>query len=193
MKKLIILGFLGICCALKTTSQVRISIKGKVVASISEKPLTGVSVSVYGTPFFEDTNLNGIFKIENIPIGSYEVLIRLKGYTSQKIPINIIENEWVDLGTIFLFQKAPEIQEMNTISLTDEDLLDDGNRSSDYIAGLFQSSKDAYLKAAAYNFSQAWFKVRGYDSAYGTILINGIEMNKLFDGRPQWSIIENYK
>ena len=189
MKKLIILGFLGICCALKTTSQERILIKGKVVASISEKPLSGVSVSIYGTPFFEETNFKGIFKIENIPIGSYEIQIRLKGYTPQKIPIGIIENESVDLGTIFLFQKAPEIQETNIISLTDEDLLDDGNRSSEYIAGLFQSSKDAYLKAAAYNFSQAWFKVRGYDSGYGTILINGLEMNKLFDGRPQWSNI----
>ena len=187
MKKLIILGFLGICCALKTTSQVRILIKGKVVESISEKPLSGVSVSVFGTPFFEETNFKGIFKIENIPIGSYEIQIRLKGYTPQKIPITLIENESVDLGTIFLSQKIPEIQEANTITLTDEDLLDDGNRSSDYIAGLFQASKDAYLKAAAYNFSQAWFKVRGYDSSYGTILINGVEMNKLFDGRPQWS------
>ena len=84
-------------------------------------------------------------------------------------------------------QNRHEIQETSIISLTEEDLLSDGERSSDYTAGLFQSSKDAYLKAAAYNFSQAWFKVRGYDSGYGTISINGIEMNKLFDSRPQWS------
>ena len=71
-------------------------------------------------------------------------------------------------------------------NLLDDDLLDDGERSSDNIAGLFQSSKDAYLRAAAFNFSQAWFKVRGYDSSYGVISINGIEMNKLYDGRPQW-------
>ena len=73
MKKLIILGFLGICCALKTTSQVRILIKGKVVASVSEKPLSGVSISVYGTPFFEETNFNGIFKIEEIPKGDRQM------------------------------------------------------------------------------------------------------------------------
>lgn len=186
MKKLLILGFLSMCCALKTTSQTRISIKGKVVASISEKPLKGVSVLIVDTSFFAETNFNGAFKIENIPVGSYEIQLQLTGYVSQKITINILKNKTVDLGTVFLSKTTSEIQETSIISLTDDDLSDDGERSSDYIAGLFQSSKDAFLKAAAYNFSQAWFKVRGYDSGFGTILINGVEMNKLFDGRPQW-------
>ena len=79
-----------------------------------------------------------------------------------------------------------EFKNLVLILLSDDDLLDDGERSSDNIAGLFQASKDAFLKAAAFNFSQAWFKVRGYDSSYGVISINGIEMNKLYDGRPQW-------
>lgn len=187
MKKLIILGFFGICCALKTTSQVRISIKGKVVASNYDNPLKGVLISIKDTPFFDETNFDGIFKIENIPKGIYEIQIQLNGYTSQIIPIDINENKLIDLGTIFLTQSRYEIEESNTISLTNADLSDEEDRSSDYIAGLFQASKDAYLKAAAYNFSQAWFKVRGYDSSYGTILINGTEMNKFFDGRPQWN------
>ncbi len=187
MKKLLIIGFLSICCALKTTSQTQISIKGKVVASFSEKPLKGVTVLLVDTPYFVETNFNGEFKIENIPIGNYVVQIRLTGYDTQKISVNIVKNNVVDLGPVFLSQTITEIQKVSTISLTDDDLTDDGERSSNYIAGLFQSSKDAFLKAAAYNFSQAWFKVRGYDSSYGTILINGVEMNKLFDGRPQWS------
>ena len=160
MKKLIILGFLGICCALKTTSQEHVSIKGKVVSSIFEKPLKGVSVYINETHLFNETNLKGIFKFENIPIGNYEIQIQLKGYISQKITINLPKNNLIDLGTIFLSQNRHEIQETSIISLTEEDLLSDGERSSDYTAGLFQSSKDAYLKAAAYNFSQAWFKVR---------------------------------
>ncbi|MGV6845966.1 MAG: TonB-dependent receptor, partial [Lutibacter sp.] len=87
----------------------------------------------------------------------------------------------------YLTPTVLEDQNTSLISLTDDDLQDDTNNSSNYISGLFQSSKDEYLKAAAFNFSQAWFKVRGYDSGYGTIAVNGIEMNKFFDNRPQWS------
>lgn len=140
MKKLIILGFLSMSCVLKTTSQTRISIKGKVVASISEKPLKGVSVLIVDTSFSAESNFNGTFKIENIPVGSYEIQFQLTGYVSQKILVNILENEIVDLRTVFLSRITPEIQETSIISLTDDDLLNDGERSSDYIAGLFQSS-----------------------------------------------------
>lgn len=79
-----------------------------------------------------------------------------------------------------------DVLKLNQIVLTDDDLLEDGERS-DFSAGLFQYSKDEYLKAAAYNFSQTWFKLRGVDASYSTYLINGIEMNKFSNGRPQWS------
>ena len=110
-----------------------------------------------------------------------------EGYQSQKIPLNFEDTTTINLGVIYLSKSIIEVADNSLIFLTDDDLLDDGERSSDYTAGLFQSSKDAFLRAASFNFSQAWFKVRGYDSSYGSILINGIEMNKLYDGRPQWS------
>ena len=44
-----------------------------------------------------------------------------------------------------------------------------------------------FLKTAAFSFGQARFKTRGYNSEENTISINGIRMNKLWDGRPQWS------
>ena len=34
---------------------------------------------------------------------------------------------------------------------------------------------------------QARFRLRGLDSEYGTTMINGITMNKIYDGRPQYS------
>ena len=43
-----------------------------------------------------------------------------------------------------------------------------------------------FLNAASYDFS-ATFSDPGYNSENGKVLINGLEMNKLFDGRPQWA------
>src|SRR5690606_34621396 len=38
----------------------------------------------------------------------------------------------------------------------------------------------------AFNFGQARFRIRGLDNEYGRTMINGITMNKIYDGRPQW-------
>ena len=46
--------------------------------------------------------------------------------------------------------------------------------------------KDVFLNAAAFDFSATFFRPRGLDNANGKVLINGIEMNKQFNGRPQW-------
>lgn len=187
MKIIVITAIVWLCCTINVTSQTVLSLKGKVVKVTSEEPLKGVIVKVKNTSFTVETNVQGEFIIENVPVGKQIIQISFKGFSTQNIPVLIGENKIYDLGTIFLYNAIAEIQETSIISLSEDDLLNENDRSSDYIAGLFQSSKDVYLKAAAFNFGQAWYKVRGYDSSYGTISINGIEMNKLYDGRPQWS------
>jgi hypothetical protein len=176
-----------LCHIIIGTSQSTASIQGIVIDTHSETTLKSVGVKILGTTFFTETTLNGNFKIENIPEGTYVLELYLEGYSEKNISFEIIENQTVDLGTIYFEKTKLDFIDNSIISLTDNDLSDDGDRSPAYVSGVFQSAKDVYLKAAAYNFSQAWFKVRGYDSNNGTILINGIEMNKLYDGRPQWS------
>jgi hypothetical protein len=75
----------------------------------------------------------------------------------------------------------------SVITLTEEELTDDEAGGADNIAGLLQSSTDAYQQAVAFNFSAVFFQERGYDSSFGQVLFNGIPMNKYNNGRPQWS------
>ena len=77
------------------------------------------------------------------------------------------------------------VNDQFTISISDDELSDDTS-GSDNISGLLQSSKDVFFRTAAYEFSSSFFKVRGLDSDNGMVHINGIEMNKLYNGRPQW-------
>ena len=46
---------------------------------------------------------------------------------------------------------------------------------------------DIFLRTAAFEFSASFFKVKGFDSSNGKLLMNGIEMNKIYNGRAQWS------
>jgi hypothetical protein len=52
---------------------------------------------------------------------------------------------------------------------------------------LLQATQDIFLRTAAFEFSSSFFSIKGLDSGNGKVLINGIEMNKLYDGRAQWS------
>jgi len=87
-------------------------------------------------------------------------------------------------GPVIDLIDAP-VNDQFTISISDDELSDDTS-GSDNISGLLQSSKDVFFRTAAYEFSSSFFKVRGLDSDNGMVHINGIEMNKLYNGRPQW-------
>lgn len=160
-------------------------LKGIIVDSDSKKPLKGVSLSIVNTPIQLSTNSNGIFMIKSIPNGSYIVEIRFKEYESQNFPIEL-SGKTIDLGTIFLYKDFSLDQDLSLITLTDDELNDDAS-AADNIAGLLQATRDIYLRTAAFEFSSSFFRIRGLDSGNGKILINGIEMNKLYDGRAQWS------
>ncbi|MBG7630913.1 MAG: carboxypeptidase-like regulatory domain-containing protein, partial [Bacteroidetes bacterium] len=161
MKILVITTIFCLCCMPNILAQSVVSVKGKIVSSDFEKPLAGVSVQIKNTNLICKTNTEGIFIVENVPAGSHLLQITFEGYQSQHIPIAIFEKKEYDLGTIYLDVSIPELTDTSVILLSDDDLSDDGDRSSGYVSGVFRSSKDVYLKAAAYNFSQAWFKVRG--------------------------------
>tara|TARA_Y100001933_G_scaffold242247_1_gene269756 strand:- start:934 stop:3339 length:2406 start_codon:yes stop_codon:yes gene_type:complete len=70
--------------------------------------------------------------------------------------------------------------------LSDFDLSDDSN-TSDFASGLLSSYNDVFQSIAAYQFGPARFRQRGYDSRNNKVLMNGVEVNKIYDGRPQWS------
>ena len=79
-----------------------------------------------------------------------------------------------------------DVVDMFSISLSDDELNDDTS-ASDNISGLLNSSMDVFYRTAAYEFSSSFFKVRGLDSDNAIVHINGVKMNKLYNGRPQWS------
>lgn len=183
MKKLILMQLLFLFF-MNTISAQNI-VKGIIVDSDSEKPLKGVSLSIANMRIGLTTDSNGVFMIKNIPNGSYIVEIRFKEYETQNFPIEL-SGKTIDLGTIFLYKDFSLDQDLSLITLTDDELNDDAS-AADNIAGLLQATRDIYLRTAAFEFSSSFFRIRGLDSGNGKILINGIEMNKLYDGRAQWS------
>ncbi|MDR5591502.1 TonB-dependent receptor [Christiangramia sp. SM2212] len=166
----------------------QITLEGKFADAFTEVPLPQVKVSVESV--FNETysNSDGEFVLDLTEQASGELILRIdkSGYMLKRIPINF-NVESINLEIIYLEpDPAFELVNQNTISLSDAELLSD-DTEFDNISGILQSSRDVFLNTAAFDFSQTFFRPRGLGSEYGKVLVNGFEMNKMYDGRPQWA------
>tara|TARA_R110001632_G_scaffold101498_9_gene209208 strand:- start:2840 stop:5683 length:2844 start_codon:yes stop_codon:yes gene_type:complete len=164
-------------------------VKGTVIDAITTETLPQVQVSIEGTNFGAETNALGEFMLtENLSFGEQILIVRKNGYLVRRLPIVLQEGQLLDLEKITLeIDVSAEQRTIGLISLSDNEVSGDDDDSSSYnVSGLLSAGRDAFLNAAAFDFSATFFRPRGLDNANGKLLINGIEMNKQFNGRPQW-------
>src|SRR5690554_606923 len=161
-------------------------IRGIVVEHKTQQPLKDVEVALIHTNRATITDGDGVFVMTNSPSGNQLLTFQLNGYLQRSYTLEIVESENIDLGTVFLEEDVTAEQQLSLITLTESDLGDD-NSGSETTSSLLQATRDAFQQAAAFNWGQARFRMRNLDNEYGNIFINGILMNKIYDGRPQYS------
>jgi carboxypeptidase-like protein len=188
MKFIILFIVLNFITIFNIKAQTFNSITGKIIDGYSEKELENVIITLQNSSLITSSKSDGIFSIKNISKGEIVLKLSLEGFEILKIPINISgNNEKIDLGIIRLTEKTKEELDNSIISLTDDDLYENEIGESNTISGLLIASKDVFFKTVAYEFSPTFFKPRNLGSEYMTVLLNGINMKKIFNGRPQWS------
>lgn len=187
--KQLILTFYVVCCGIASAIAQDTFVKGRVVDATSNEAVEDVEIRILSSDFFTTTDEEGRFSFSsnNFPLGEQVLLVDKEDYVLQRIPIIVQEGQIIDLDPILLQLDLTEVEaQIGVISLSDNELNQDEGTSFN-ISGLLQASRDVFLNAAAFDFSATFFRPRGLDNANGKVLINGIEMNKLFNGRPQWS------
>lgn len=186
MKKSIVLVFISLLCSVIMDAQ-QVTVSGKLVDAFTNVPLPLVKVSIEGLNTETSSDSNGLFSLEVDSIVKKEhILIFSKsGYLVKRFPIHSYGIKYLEAIQLQPDPAAENFQQ-NTISLSEAELLGEEGEF-DNISGILQSTRDVYLNAAAFDFGQTFYRVRGLGSEYGKVLINGIEMNKTYDGRPQWS------
>jgi hypothetical protein len=185
MKKLA-LCLLFIFQAVFVFAQNKTIVKGKVVDSKSQTPLVGAKIMLQTTEQDVVSNTLGEFSFSPTLEGTQVLVISLVGYTTQNYEIQIEKNKTLDVGYLYIDEDITSELQLSLVTITENDLGDD-NSGSESTAGLLQASRDVFQQAAAFNWGQARFRMRGLDNEYGTTMINGVTMNKIYDGRPQWS------
>ena len=162
------------------------TVQGVVKDSQTLEPMPEVMVEIEGSILSTMTNQQGEFSFSaDVPDGNQTLILTKTNYLNMYYPIVITSGELVNIGELFL-ELDNENDELFTITLSDDELNDDTS-GADNISGLLSASQDIFQRAAAFEFSPSFFRLRGLNTDNGTVLMNGIEMNKIFDGRPQWS------
>jgi len=185
MRKFLLL-FLGLSTGFNLLAQSLNSIKGTVLENGTNAFVENVQVSLQETELTATTTADGTFELSNVPKGEYVLKLSKAGFENLYLPVSVTDQS-IDLGEIQFYADVNQNLDNSIITLTEEELTDDEAGGADNIAGLLQSSTDAYQQAVAFNFSAVFFQERGYDSSFGQVLFNGIPMNKYNNGRPQWS------
>lgn len=188
MKRLL-LSFWFFVCSLSTLCAQQITLTATVVDSRSGEPIDGVEVALENTDLAFRTDVTGALFIEGpmIPLGEQILVLNHPGYLRKRIPIIMYKEQKLDLKRILL---EPDLQELESgiglISLSEQQL--DQDQGDVYnSATLLQATRDPFQNAAAFEFSTTFFRPRGLDNGHGKVLMNGLEMNKLFNGRPRWA------
>ena len=134
-------------------------------------------VSIENTSFTKLTNDKGVFLFNDLKPDDVLVKIKSTGFKDQIYTVKIEQGKIIDLGLLVLEEDITFEQQINLITILENDLGDDGS-GSENTAGLLQASRDAFQQVAAFNWGQARFRIRGLDNEYGNTMINGVSMNK---------------
>lgn len=187
LKFLLVLPFLMVSLALLGQNY---TVYGQVKDAETQLALEGVLVSVSNTNQKTVTNQDGYFEINNLKAGEQSFQIELDAYESisQKV---VLKDKMTNLGTISLkvadaAQAAPKEDVIPIVILSENELTEE-DISNQNISGLLSASRDVFVTTAAFNLGAARFRIRGYDSENTSVLLNGLPMNDLENGRVFWS------
>ncbi len=172
------------------------TITGKVVDGELGGPLPGASVVLQGTENGASTDFDGNFSLE-VPEASGTLVISYIGFISKNITFNALGS----IGTISL---APDAEELEGVIVTGIlDIAKDRETpvavstiraaeiqeklGSQELPEVLRSTPSIYATKTGGGFGDGRINVRGFDSQNTAIMINGIPVNDMENGRVFWS------
>ena len=182
MKKFLLLSLLSL---LSFAAFAQGGIKGQVVSRNGRTAVGQVKVYVDVTGESATTDDNGNFTFDSLPQGDYRLTFTAPDFESLEIIVRVDQN-MRDLHSVVL---VPSIQnEIMDDSIFAEFDNDSSASDTQALPSSLSASKDIYNNIASYRFSEMRFNVRGYDSMYQDVYLNGIRFNDAMTGYGPWSL-----
>lgn len=174
------------------------SVSGQVFDGETNEPLIGATVLVQGTSTGSVTDLEGRFSLGNLPSGDVTLSINYIGYTEVRKDVTIGAGT-VDLGVVSLQSSAVGLNEVMVIASVGVDRKTpvamsnikaaqiEAKIGNQEFPEILKSTPGVYATKAGGGFGDGRINIRGFDSENVAVLINGVPVNDMENGRVYWS------
>ncbi|MGB5942123.1 MAG: carboxypeptidase-like regulatory domain-containing protein [Leeuwenhoekiella sp.] len=174
-------------------------ITGTVFDDSTDGPLPGANVSVAGSSTGTTTDFDGKFELRVVK-GSGTIKISYVGFLPKTIPFTASSGETVDVGTISLQLDDNALDEVlvtaynlaidrktpvavSTISAAEIQ----NNIGNQEFPEIVKNTPGVYVTRGGGGFGDAELRLRGFNSENVAVMINGIPVNDMENGRVFWS------
>ena len=159
--------------------------KGVVVSRDGREPIAGAAIFIDNEDMQTTTNQDGEFIIEGLAPGQY--LMRFESAEFEDLELMVRVKELVhDMQYVVMVPSTMMSVDDSAFAELDTDAETAGD--SQALPGSLSASKDVFNNIASYRFSEMRFNVRGYDSQYQDVYLNGIRFNDALTSYGPWSL-----
>ncbi len=183
LKALLILMLAAVCF---TSYAQDGGVRGKVVSRNGRVALSNVQVTIESLGLTATTDKDGNFVFENLPKGDYNVSFATPEFENLTLRVRVADRYMKDLNSVIIVPTSASGGIDDSV-FTEFDS-DSSSSDEQALPSSLASSKDIFNNIASYRFSEMRFNVRGYDSQYSDIYLNGIRFNDAMTGYGPWSL-----
>ncbi len=170
------------------------TVKGKLINAATKAAFSELNISVPAIKAFTISTGDGTFVINELPYGSYDIVIAGEYAVSKTVKVNV-NSQYADAGTIEITPSSTKTEMENqipTIAVDDAAGIDadDDNNSADNgqnMMGYFTPAQDQFLFNTSRTFGSYRFRPRGTNT--GETQFNGFDIRDVARG---WSSFASF-
>lgn len=174
------------------------TLTGTVLDSDQEDALIGATVYLKGTNYGTATDYNGAFEMTDVDAGDYTLVVSYTGYAEMTKDITVTDGV-NDLGKFMLTGNSIGIEEVNVIAsiaidrktpvavTTIKGEVIEAKLGNQEFPEILKTTPSVYVTKTGGGFGDSRINVRGFDQTNIAVMINGIPVNDMENGRVYWS------
>lgn len=174
-------------------------VTGTVIDSDMDAPLPGANIRVEGTSTGTVTDFGGKFSLET-DRASGLIEVSFVGFETLRVPFSVSNGQTVDLGRILLSPDADALEEVIittysiaidrktpvAVSTIQAEAIETRLGNQEF-PEILKSTPGVYATKGGGGFGDSEIRLRGFESENIAVLINGIPVNDMENGRVYWS------
>lgn len=174
------------------------TIRGKVLDQDTKEGLVGATVTIAGTSTGSVVDIEGDYALAGLDYGTYSLLIKYVGYTETKktvvldaasvtVPSIELGSSSVGLDEVMVLASVAIDRETPVAVSTIKAAEIESKIGSQEFPEILKSTPGVYATKSGGGFGDGRINIRGFDSENVAVMINGIPVNDMENGRVFWS------